>query len=194
MHATTKHAETPDAESRLWGEFDSLRGQIEQDRLALGRVLLDLKNLYSERANSGDRRLTPGHGRFETELKARGFVPRRARELINDYEAARDGKPTESEKRASRRAVRGSKHWAPSGQDWANYFCGGGRCPFCCDTKSGDIWAAFGKLLPYAVARTAYLLAAKQLHPDHGGSTREMQQLNDAWARVEAHYKGLEAA
>src|SRR5258708_40013161 len=111
---TTHH----DAGKRLWAEILAVHKSFAADKLQLGKLFCELRNLYSER-NSGGGRLTYGHGTFEPEIKARGFSPRRVREWINDHEVATGlRRPTESEsaKRGARRATR-TNHVLPARPD-----------------------------------------------------------------------------
>ncbi len=173
-----------DCEFRLWNEIGELHTRFTVDRLELGCRFLQLRNLYSERANSGgDRR--SGHGIFEREIRARGFKPRTVRTWIGDYLASETGAPTEAEKRAKRR--KSQKRRQPSIDDFVDYVSGG-------IPVAADAIGVFARLLPYRAARLAYHEAAKLLHPDRGGSVEKMQVLNLAWRAAEEVYRALEQA
>jgi hypothetical protein len=47
---------------------------------------------------------------------------------------------------------------------------------------------SFFRLVPKSAMRAAYLKAALALHPDRGGSTADMQQLNSLWQRIEKEF------
>jgi len=47
---------------------------------------------------------------------------------------------------------------------------------------------SFFRLVPKAAMRAAYCKAAFALHPDHGGNTEAMQELNDLWQRIEREF------
>src|ERR1700680_3521391 len=98
----TKH----DPAARLWTAVDLVHQDRASDGLKEGSLLLKLQNLYSERADSGDRRPSSGHGVFVAELKKRGYDPRAARVLIFDYKAHRDGTPGTAELRKARREAK----------------------------------------------------------------------------------------
>jgi hypothetical protein len=93
-----------DAGERLWTAASAIHRDLKTDFLKLGKVFVDLRNLYSER-NSGDSRRRSGHGTFEAEIIKRGFALRRVREWIADFEATQTGKLTTAEKRKARRAA-----------------------------------------------------------------------------------------
>ena len=88
----------------LWMEVCQLTAGSRSNRLELGKVFRELRDIYSER-NSGGNRRTSGHGTFEKECLQRGYKPRTVRDLIADYEAFLSGNPSASEKRKVR-AVR----------------------------------------------------------------------------------------
>jgi len=46
------------------------------------------------------------------------------------------------------------------------------------------LWGQIEAVYRFSALRAAYRAAATDLHPDHGGSTEQMQKLNDVWARV----------
>ncbi len=160
-----------DAEQRLWNEIEKLHDSHRAATFLLGKKFLELKNLYSERANSGGHRLSSGKGVFEKELKARGFKPRTVRGWINDFVAISTGEgQTEAAKRAARRSQ-------PRISDRT--------------TENSDL-EAFAAILPYTAALAAFREAAKIYHPGHGGSGRKMQELNALWDRLEPLYKARE--
>lgn len=73
----------------------------------LGKVCFKLRNLYSERAKSGDRSdKSSGHGTYIKELEARGYDRRRAAEWVHDYKAAEKGTPNTAAKRRARRTAK----------------------------------------------------------------------------------------
>jgi len=149
--------------TRLWADIEALTPGTTCNRLALGQRFHALRSLYSDR--QADVRRTLGHGVFEAEIIRRGYRPRTVRSWIEDYEAALAGKPLSSAKRKARRL---RKSQAPT-----------------------DPLAEFAALLPFEAAQAAYRAAARILHPDHGGGTLKMQQLNVAWSRVESFYASL---
>jgi hypothetical protein len=53
-----------------------------------------------------------------------------------------------------------------------------------------DLAATFVRLLPADVLKRAYLDAARQLHPDVGGSPKQMSELNHVWKRMQLVLKG----
>ena len=146
----------------LWRRVEAVSQDIATDKLTLGRLFLQLRELYSDR-NSGGRRLTSGHGCFEKEIVRRGYKPRRVRELIVDYQASLTGEPSTS---AKRRARRGRK------------------------STGTDPVGEFAKLLSLRALRAAYRVEAQQIHPDHGGDIEKMRALNLAWQEVEKQYEG----
>jgi hypothetical protein len=96
-----------DAEKRLWSHIECVYKDHESDRLKLGHLFLDLRLLYSERANSGGhRRTSGGHGEFERQIKARGFAPRTVRGWITDYEVSAGLRPPGEATAAKRKARR----------------------------------------------------------------------------------------
>ena len=95
--------ESHDAANRLWTSARKIYDRTEVDRALLGKVFYDLRNLYSERATPAASRRSSGHGTFEAEVKKRKYDPRRVRELVADYEATQQGKPTTAAKQKIRR-------------------------------------------------------------------------------------------
>jgi hypothetical protein len=91
-----------DCTVRLWGVAVAARTLGGQASLVEGKALLDLQNIYSERANSGENRRSSGHGEYTAQLKANGYDPRRARELVFDYKAHRDGGPSTAQIRQAK--------------------------------------------------------------------------------------------
>ena len=75
-----------DAATRLWTAVERAHEDFVVNRRELGTLFYQLRNLYSERANSAARRLTSGHGVFQMEIKKRGYKPNRVREWICDHE------------------------------------------------------------------------------------------------------------
>lgn len=94
-----------DPELRLWSEIEQARKTFDGNRLLLGKLFYELRNLYSER-NSGGGRLTSGRGQFEEKIKERGYKPRRVREWINDYEVERGLRPAAESTAAKRKSRR----------------------------------------------------------------------------------------
>jgi hypothetical protein len=174
-----------DAELRIWHAIDVAALSLSKNRLLLGKLFLHLKSLYSER--SADKRLTSGHGSFEFETKARGFKTRTVREWIFDFEADRDGKPSTS---AGKKARRQQARHLNSAEYERGYKAAMHDFP----TASGDAAdpiSLFQGLLPFEALQAAYRAAAKLYHPDLGGDSALMQRLNEAWSRVEEHYKSV---
>jgi hypothetical protein len=164
---------TPDAAYRLWTAIELVRADLAAHRLQLGKLFLQLRNLYSDR-NSGGHRLTSSHGTFESEIIQRGFKPRSVRQWITDFEAHRTGTPTSSEKRKTSRRRKTSAKAA------ADVFSG----------IQNPALTRFAALLPHKAAQSAYREAAKLFHPDHGGDGKKMQELNSLWDEVEPFYQG----
>ena len=48
-----------------------------------------------------------------------------------------------------------------------------------------EVLLEFTCLLPNDALRKAYLVAARELHPDHGGDMEKMSRLNALWQRIE---------
>lgn len=146
----------------LWYRIAELTPGTEINRLSLGQCFHELRFLYSDR-NSGGRRLSSGHGTFEIEIRKRTkYSPRAVRDMIADYLANLCGGPSTTAKRKARRFSKVS--------------------------SSPDPLTEFARLLPFKAVRSAYRVAALLLHPDHGGSTERMQELNHAWKRVEVSF------
>ena len=91
---------------RLWTAVERAHEDLAANRRELGKLFFQLKNLYSERANSADRRLTSGHGVFQIEIKKRGYKPNRVREWICDYEVEIGLRPPAESTAAKRKARR----------------------------------------------------------------------------------------
>lgn len=155
-----------DETTSLWYRFEELTPRTPANRLALGQCFHELRNHYSDR-NSGGVRLTIHHGSFEEEIRKRGYKPRTVREWISDYDAALAGKPLAAQRHKARRVRR--SRVAPT-----------------------DAIAEFARLLPFTAAQAAYREAAKLLHPDRGGDTNGMQQLNLAWDRAKDLYRSVD--
>jgi hypothetical protein len=158
--------------NRLWKAIEIVHADLVADRLELGKLFLQVRNLFSDR-NSGGHRLTSGHGSFEHEIRLRGYKPRSVRQWITDLEAHRTGTPTSSEKRKSSRQCNTSAKAA------ADVFSG----------VQNPALTRFTALLPHKAAQSAYREAAKLFHPDHGGDGKKMQELNSLWDEVEPFYR-----
>lgn len=182
---------TPDAATRLWSEIEAVNADLALNRHLVGRLFLQLRNLYSERARSEPPgRLSSGHGTFEVEIKKRGFRPNRVREWIRDYEVAEGMRPASESTTAKRKARRDSsaeyRRGYREGQGvrsvWDEMF-GTAEAK-----SSGSDWASFAKILSHAEARTAFRSAAMRLHPDRGGTSESMTALNLLWEKLEPLY------
>lgn len=168
----------------LWSEVQALKRPGVR-RIELGRRFCELRQKYSERERkSGGQSAAVGHGEFEAQCITRGWAPRTVRDLINDFLIERQrmtdphGEPwakTSAEKRRERRTKAKSR-------------CGKNAAV----TQADDPVTIFARLMSFDVARTAYLLMAKTIHPDHGGDGRKMQMLNDAWASAKPFYERKE--
>lgn len=95
--------QTPDAAARLWKSLELVSHDLTHDRLTMGRIGMELRNLYSERHSGGGRR-SSCHGSFERELEKRGFNPRRVREFIRDYRVSIGELPLHESTQAKRKA------------------------------------------------------------------------------------------
>jgi hypothetical protein len=146
---------------KLWADIEALTPGTVRNRPALGQRFHDPRICYSDR--QADVRRTLGHGVFESEIIRRGYQPRTVRSWIEAYQAALAGRPLSSAKRRARR-LRNSQ-------------------------KPTDPVAEFAAFLPFEAAQTAYRAAARIHHPDCGGDTLKMQQLNAAWARARSFYE-----
>jgi len=104
----TQHNSEHDAGERLWNAALRIHSDVKSDLLKLGKIFVDLRNLYSERS-SGESRRSSGKGTFEAEVVKRGFVPRRVREWIADFEATQQGKPTTAARRKAARSAKKTK-------------------------------------------------------------------------------------
>lgn len=170
---------THDAATRLWSEIGVAHTDFAKNKAKLGRLFYELRNLYSERANSGGRRLTSGHGVFEQEIKARGFKPRRVREWVNDHEIAIGLRPptqsTSAKRNARRQVTSHSAEYERGCRDTLRNF----------PSLAMDPLSRFASLLPYGALKTAYRTALHELHPDHGGSLERTRDLIAAWEAVE---------
>jgi len=145
----------------LWQRIQAASPGTPANRLTLGMYFAELRDLYSDR-NCGGRRLSSGHGSFETEIRIRGYRPRTVRGWIEDYLACLQGRPTNAAKRRAQRKRR--------------------------PLNSVSLLSEFVALLPFQALQSAYRAAAMLFHPDHGGDVHRMQMLNEAWSRVERLY------
>lgn len=174
---------TQDASERLWAEIERVSQDFHANRLRLGRLFLDLRNLYSER-NSGGRRLNLGHGTFEEEIRKRGFNPRRVREWIIDFEVSvRLRSPSEST--AAKRKARRSN----SAEYQRGYHDAIRQTHASLDN---DPLVRFAQLLPYSALKAAKQAALQELHPDHGGSDERTRELLVAWKEIEELHASTE--
>jgi hypothetical protein len=167
-----------DAATRLWTAVERAHEDLVVNRRKLGKLFYQLKNLYSERANSAARRLTSGHGVFQIEIKKRGYRPNRVREWICDYEVEVGLRPPAESTAAKRNArrVNSSASYERGYQAAMNDF----------PTASGeDPVSRFAALLPFAALKAAYHKALHELHPDHDGSEERTKALISAWEDVE---------
>jgi|SRR5579872_159940 len=185
----------PDAAARLWAEIEAAHRDLAANRLKIGKLFFELKNLYSERSRSAARRLS-GKGVFEREIKKRGFKPNRVREMICDYEVNAGLRPATESTAAKREArrIRGSDEYARgfrAGQK--NPFGVFGEHDIFVGSAQSDSWSEFAKILSYREARSAYRAAATRLHPDHAGDAAAMAELNRLWERLEPLYIAKES-
>jgi hypothetical protein len=176
-----------DAATRLWTAVERAHGDFEVNRRALGKLFFQLKNLYSERANSAARRLTSGHGIFQAEIKKRGFKPNRVREWICDYEVEAGLRPPAESTAAKRKArrVNSSAEYERGYQAAMNDFP---------TSSTGDPLSRFAELLPFAALKAAFRKALHELHPDHGGSEERTKALISVWEDVERLYGSAAAS
>ena len=168
----------PDAATRLWTAVERAHKDFAANRRELGKLFYQLKNLYSERANSAARRLTSGHGIFQAEIQKRGYKSNRVREWVCDYEVEVGLRPPAESTAAKRNArrVNSSAEYERGHQAAMNDF----------PTASGeDPLSRFAALLPFAALKTAFRKALHELHPDHGGSEERTKALISAWEEVE---------
>ena len=179
--------QTPDAAVRIWASIERANQHFTTHRRELGRLFFELKNLYSERANSAARRLSSGHGVFQAEIKQRGYKPNRVREWVNDHEVEIGLRPPTEATAAKRKARR-----QPSEEYSRGYRAAMSDFP----TAAGDVAdpvAHFANLLPYAALKTAYRAALQELYPDHGGSEARTKALISAWKEVERLHTSMES-
>ena len=164
----------------LWADIEALKRPSVR-RFELGRRFFELRQKYSERERkSGGPSAAAGHGEFEAQCIARGWAPRTVRDLIADFQIERQrmadpyaepwAKTSAEKRRERRRSRRKSQELEPS-----------------------NPLAEFAALLPFEAAQAAYRTAARIYHPDCGGDTLKMQQLNAAWARAKSFYEALES-
>jgi len=184
---------TSDASDRLWKSLELVSQDLTHDRLTMGRVGLELRNLYSERSNSADRRRSSGHGSFEAELRKRGYKPNRIREAIRDYRVS-IGELPQSESTTAKRAARSK----PSTDYERGYKDGTKSTKDALDEMFGDAnisdCATFAHWMNHAEAKAAFRAMASRLHPDHGGDGEDMKTLNFLWKRLEPYYLAKDTA
>ena len=165
-----------DAEKRLWQDIERVHKTFGADQRELGKLFYALRNLYSERSHSTDRRPSSGHGVFTSEIKRRGFKRNRVNEWINDFEVeAGLRKPCESTA-AKRKARRASTSEA---------YDQGYQAALRTAPSKDDPVSHFASLLPFGALKAAYRAALQELHPDHNGSTERTKELIAAWKTVE---------
>jgi len=181
--------QTPDAAARLWASIERAQKNFSGHQRELGRLFYELRNLYSERANSAARRLASGHGVFQAEIIKRRYKPNRVREWIVDYEVSIGLRPPAESTAAKRKARRPysraefDRGYQAAMDDFPT-MAGDGSDPI----------AQFANLLPYAALKSAYRTALQELHPDHGGSGERTKALISAWKEVERLHNSMESA
>jgi hypothetical protein len=178
----------PDAASRLWAAVERAHTDLTANRRQLGQLFYALRNLYSDR-NSGDSRLTPGHGTFQEECKKRGYQPRRVREWVNDHEVTL-GLRRPAESTAAKRKARRPN----SSADYERGYQAAMNDFPSASGHAADPVSHFVGLLPFEALQAAYRAAAKLFHPDLGGDSEEMKRLNSAWVQVEEYFKFVDDA
>ena len=179
--------QTPDAAARLWTSIELAHQNFAANRRELGKLFFQLRNLYSERANSAARRLSPGHGVFQAEIKRHGYRPNRVREWVNDHEVEIGLRPPAESTAAKRKARR-----EPSAEYSRGYRAAVNDFPTVARDGSDPI-SRFANLLPYAALKSAYRTALKELHPDHGGCEERTKALISAWKEVEEERSSVES-
>lgn len=179
QHGTPTH----DAAERIWLAIAEVRKAHSANRLFLGKLFWELRNLYSERSNSADRRLSSGHGTFQTEIVDRGYKPNRVREWIVDFEVASGLRPPAESTAAKRKARR-----QPSAEYSKGYRAAMDAVGNPCDPVT-----RFANLLPYAALKSAFRTALHELHPDHGGSAERTRELIAAWEELARLHTTLES-
>ena len=163
-----------DAATRLWTAVERAHEGFVVKRRELGKLFYQLKNLYSERANSAARRLTSGHGVFQMEIKKRGYKPNRVREWICDYEVEIGLRPPAESTAAKRKARRVN----PSAEYKRGYQAAMNDLPA---ASREDPVSRFAALLPFDALEAAFREA---LH--YGGASEERTKaLISAWEDVE---------
>ncbi|MFZ0275795.1 MAG: hypothetical protein WA651_02455 [Candidatus Sulfotelmatobacter sp.] len=168
---------TPDAAERLWRSLELVSRDFEHDRLAMGRVCLDLRNLFSERSNSAAPRRSSGHGSFESELRKRGYKPNRIRECIRDYEVSIALRPPSESTAAKRKARR------KSSADYDRGFDAGFSKGY--ESVDQDL-TSFARTLSHAEAKTAWDAAAKRLLREYGPEL--LENVKCVWEQGERYY------
>jgi hypothetical protein len=180
--------EQHDAAARLWASIELVHKNLAANVRELGKLFYELRNLYSERANSAARRLSSGHGVFQAEIKRRGYKPNRVREWVNDHEVEIGLRPPAESTAAKRKARRPpsraefDRGYQAAMHDFPTAAAGG-----------SDPVAHFANLLPYAALRSAYRTALQELHPDHGGSEERTKALISAWKEVERLHSSMDS-
>jgi hypothetical protein len=180
---------TPDAAARIWASIERANKDFTTHRRELGRLFFELKNLYSERANSAARRLSSGHGVFQAEIKRRGYKPNRVREWVNDHEVEIGLRPPAESTAAKRKARR-----PPSRAEFdRGYQAAMHDFPTAAAGDGSDPVARFANLLPFVALKSAYRAALHELHPDHCGSEERTKELIGAWEEVERLHSSMES-
>lgn len=173
-----------DAEKRLWTDIERTRKSFDCDRLRLGKLFYQLRNLYSERGDTAARRLSSGHGVFQAEIVKRGFKPNRVREMINDWEVS-EGLRAATESTAAKRKARRS-----NSAEYQRGYHDAIRSTHA--ALDDDPVTRFAALLPFSALKAAYRAALQELHPDHGGSEERTKELISAWQEIERLHSSVD--
>jgi hypothetical protein len=181
-----QNSPTPDAGKRLWESFELAHHDLEHDRLAVGRLGMELRNMYSERSNSADRRRSSGHGSFEAELRKRGYKPNRIREAIRDYRVS-IGELPQSESTAAKRKARQSKveDYPTELEALTNLY----SRPHPNEPERRKHLAEFAILIPLQLAELTYK-ASLECYQENWRATRALEA---AWSNVKGYYEEIEA-
>jgi hypothetical protein len=161
---------------RTWTKIDLALTNLKNDRLKLGKLFLDLQELYSNKS-ADVRRI--GVGCWEKELANRNLSPRTVREWISDYkiqqsrEKGTSAGQTSSEKR---KAIRDAKANSQSQSQI---------------TEEQIHLAQFAYMIPLVVAEMCYEIMTKDIYRDNPGA---IAKLRGGWSRVKPVYERIEAA
>jgi hypothetical protein len=181
--------EEHDAGARLWASIELAHKNFAVNQRELGKLFVDLKNLYSERGTSQPGgRLTSGHGTFQAEIIKRGYKPNRVREWVVDYEVA-IGLRLPAESTAAKRKARRPPSRAEFNR---GYQAAMNDFPTAAAGESDPV-SHFAALLPFGALRSAYRAALHEVHPDHGGSEERTKELIEAWEEVERLHRSVES-